>query len=183
MSESWFITSACTDGAVRLANTVTESSPQYAAVAMDTSPSTVCMYTNNTRNCSDSWDILEGRVEVCRNNKFGTVCDDRFDVLEARVVCRQLGFSSGVFSLYIYTHTFYVIAYFNSSETSVVPVHRSPRFFGMALDNTPIELDNLRCSGNEDNLIICEKLTNNHICQHFEDAGVRCGGMLICFYV
>ena len=37
----------------------------------------------------------EGRVELCVNNTWGTVCNDLFGSSESRVVCRQLGYSSG----------------------------------------------------------------------------------------
>ena len=34
----------------------------------------------------------DGRVEICFNDRWGTVCDDNFGVQEAAVVCRQQGF-------------------------------------------------------------------------------------------
>ena len=36
---------------------------------------------------------LEGRLEYCSGETWGTVCDNNFDNLDARVVCRQAGFS------------------------------------------------------------------------------------------
>lgn len=36
---------------------------------------------------------MEGRVEICINEMFGTVCDIGFNRSEASVICGQLGFS------------------------------------------------------------------------------------------
>ena len=41
-------------------------------------------------------NLLEGRVEICINNAWGTICDNRFRMEEAMVICRQLGHSEGM---------------------------------------------------------------------------------------
>ena len=37
---------------------------------------------------------LEGRVEVCYEDEYGSVCGSGFNQHAAAVVCRQLGYSS-----------------------------------------------------------------------------------------
>ena len=37
---------------------------------------------------------LEGRVEVCNENRWGSVCDDAWGTIDAQVACRQLGFDT-----------------------------------------------------------------------------------------
>ena len=49
-------------------------------------------------NCEDNEvrlvngsSVLEGRVEICLNNAWGTVCTDVSSVDDATVICRQIG--------------------------------------------------------------------------------------------
>ena len=50
-------------------------------------------------NCTDGdvrlqngSNILEGRVEVCVNNAWGTICNTQFTFKDANVTCHQLGY-------------------------------------------------------------------------------------------
>ena len=70
----------------------------------------VVVCQSEERGCGDEGDIrlvngqsaLEGRVEICFGNQWGTVCDDRWGGSDASVVCRQLGFSTeGIKSLLV----------------------------------------------------------------------------------
>ncbi len=106
--------------------------------------------TNDDIRLVDGAAEFEGRVEVCLNNKWGTVCDDLWGSPEAQVVCRQLGFSD--------------------VENSV---SFSNAFFGVGI--VPIHLDEVSCEGNETLLSECKHAgVGIHNCGHHEDAGVTC---------
>ena len=90
-----------------------------------------------------------GRVEVYYNGTWGTVCDDDWDINDAIVVCRQLGFP---YALNAYRRAHY------------------------GQGTGPIFLNSVNCLGDESALISCSyREVIDYICDHSEDAGVRCG--------
>ena len=91
-----------------------------------------------------------GRVEICLNNRWGTVCDFRWQVPAAQVACRQLGFSTeGV---------------------------RTQDDFSSAFNNGlgEIWVTDVTCAGNESRVIDCPHSTNTSTCNHGLDAGAAC---------
>ncbi|XP_052818194.1 putative DMBT1-like protein isoform X2 [Mya arenaria] len=101
---------------------------------------------NNVRLCNTDGK-MSGRVEVFVDGEWGTVCDDSWDNLDATVVCKMLGYNTGVVRL--------------------------EAFFGQG--NGSILLDDVDCGGFEDSIFQCPHpgigIQN---CQHSEDAGVEC---------
>ena len=92
-----------------------------------------------------------GRVEVFVTgpNEWGTVCDDYWDDRDATVVCRSLGY-----------------------ETGVMKKHG---VFGRG--SGPIWPDNVDCTGDEAGIQECRHNgINIQNCNHGEDAGVICSG-------
>ena len=60
--------------------------------------------TGDVRLAGTGTSSMQGRVELCNNNRWGTVCDDSFSATDAMVVCRQLGYSrTGKYCLVSFT--------------------------------------------------------------------------------
>ncbi|KAL8176300.1 UNVERIFIED_CONTAM: hypothetical protein K2H54_030384 [Gekko kuhli] len=89
-----------------------------------------------------------GRVEVLRNQEWGTVCENGWDINEAHVVCREVGCGDA-------------IAASGGAQ------------FGQG--SGPTWIDEVTCTGSEDYLSKCPaKTLAEHRCDHSKDAGVEC---------
>ncbi|XP_024911384.1 lysyl oxidase homolog 3B isoform X1 [Cynoglossus semilaevis] len=92
--------------------------------------------------------VGEGRVEVLKDNEWGTVCDDRWNLQSASVVCRELGFGTA---------------------TEALTGARMGQGMG------PIYMNEVKCLGQEKSIWNCPfKNITSEACKHTEDAAVRC---------
>ena len=96
---------------------------------------------------------LEGRVEICINNAWGTVCNNHFSPSDTPVICRNLGY--------------------NFTDSYAIPLPPDT----MWPSDGPIFLDELDCIGTEESVLNCHHSIGVHsTCTHEQDIAVRCVG-------
>ena len=69
------------------------SSPNDATVVCQAQSTEMSNCSNGDIRLVNGTNELEGRLEICINNVWGTVCSQGFTADDAEVVCNQLSFS------------------------------------------------------------------------------------------
>ncbi|CAI9722756.1 serine protease svh-1-like isoform X3 [Octopus vulgaris] len=112
-----------------------------------------CGDNSDEKYCTASVKLVNGtnpsngRIQITINNITGTICDDNFDNIDAIVVCRQLGYKSGI----------------------ALPGGTYGKGNGI------IWYDEINCFGDEDSIEFCEgNPKGEHDCDHTEDVGIQC---------
>ena len=107
----------------------------------------------------------EGRLEISYDDTWWTVCDDYWTDVEAGVACRILGYERGAVDNMGRIR--------DEQGRSLPPLH-----FGPAGEGVEMLLDDVKCKGDETNLLDCPRHGNppvgEHNCSASEAVGVRC---------
>ena len=137
-------------------------------------PYTVCSNQGDIRLVAGARDS-EGRVEVCNQNRWGSVCDIGWGMNDANVACRQAGFGSGSVKLLNVSS--------QSTISSVIAASAVLANAAFGEGTGPIWMSGLSCGTTELSLFSCSSATplgsveNTTSCRHADDAAVRCQGL------
>ena len=129
----------------------------------------------------DGTTPLEGRVEMCFNEAWGTICDNDFDVADATVICRQLGYSiQGILTNSVKVNvSIRIIGCLKITHSHCYyPGSLAVMGAGFGQGTGVTLIDSLQCIGNETTLFDCLFVPIDNIgslnCPHTRDSGVRC---------
>ena len=116
----------------------------------------------------DGPNDLEGRLEVCLNNVWGTVCESSWYRSDAAVACRQLGLQSTGEEDFTSTIVTIVFIY------NFTGVTQRTSFYGSG-EGPPLMI--LYCTGNEKSIFDCryDKQTSGR-CYNRYVPGIKCEG-------
>ena len=109
-----------------------------------------------------------GRVEVLKNDKWGTICDDGFGETESNVICRHLGYGT------VKTISGYGRGVEKTHYTKLRSAINFISFIHILL--TTILHDTSSCTGYEDRIESCDKVSGTVAkkCGHERDVGIHC---------
>nr|XP_056720372.1 deleted in malignant brain tumors 1 protein-like [Euleptes europaea] len=117
----------------------------------------VCRGTSSDIRLMNGSDRCSGRVEVYRNEQWGTICDDGWDLQDAQVVCQEMNCGNAL--------------------SALGGVH-----YGQG--SGAIWTDRLNCMGNEMALKECPRSSlGEHSCDHRRIASVECSSNFILNHV
>ncbi|KAI4905904.1 hypothetical protein NFI96_008777, partial [Prochilodus magdalenae] len=163
--------------------------------------STITLSTADSVRLVNGNSRCAGRVEVLRDDQWGTVCDYNWDMRDAAVVCRELACGEAVDALsaggvrliggarcsgrveVLHDETWYTVcdADFDQQDAEVVcrelgcglPVEvRRGAAFGRG--EGQVWSEELQCRGNESQIHSCPSSSLKHNCSHDSDVGLVC---------
>lgn len=104
---------------------------------------------------------LEGRLEIYKGGKWGTICNEKFSDKAAHVACQQMGFVTGkIFG--------------NMDKYGVCSTFKGKNY--CADMSVPIHLNQVECYGSENSISDCAGVSNPDDCNHEQDVIIQCSG-------
>ncbi len=127
--------------------------------------------SENAVRLADGVDSAQGRVELCRDGEWRSICANSWTHPDAQVACRQFGFNGRELRCYIVCIKLSVLLY--TALFAYTNLYGAP--FGSGGE---IALTNVRCLGNETDLLQCSaaQFRSGLTCSLGGGAAIDCAG-------